>query len=265
MGFLKDIASGLKAGIDIFAEGYGIYQANQIIQSYANQGCIIQGIVASQRLQQIVQRLSSKINNDYSIYLVNSGEINAISLCGNNIIVYTGMLNCLKSYDELAFVIAHEVMHSEQAHQIVGLKTNVLGEVLGSSAEAVGKAIGYRKQSFLDLFEWEEERGPIRTTLGNAVAILGRLGAEHYKSRVSQKDEYEADLLGAKLLIQSGLSPKGALSFFNTLNLITARNIYSKIETFGFLNIRHSILSGHIMMKSLHYSSLIRLVVSFSS
>ncbi len=53
---------------------------------------------------------------EYSFHVIDSPEINAFCLPGGHIFVYTGLRKVVKTDDELASVLAHEITHAEQHH-----------------------------------------------------------------------------------------------------------------------------------------------------
>jgi predicted Zn-dependent protease len=54
----------------------------------------------------------------WTFRILNRSEVNAISLPGGFIYVTRGMLGFIRSDDELAFVLAHEVAHVNQRHHV---------------------------------------------------------------------------------------------------------------------------------------------------
>lgn len=53
---------------------------------------------------------------DWEVHLVNSEIVNACCYPGGKIIVYSGILSLMKSEDELAFVLGHEISHALLDH-----------------------------------------------------------------------------------------------------------------------------------------------------
>ena len=63
----------------------------------------------------------------YNIYVIRKDEFNAISLPGNNIIIFSGLLNKITNANQLTFVIGHEVGHIEHKdHRRLYLLNNIL-------------------------------------------------------------------------------------------------------------------------------------------
>lgn len=99
------------------------------------------------KVRTILSSLITKISNpkgfNYSIYLMESAELNAFT-CGGKIFITTGMINFCKSDDELACIISHEIAHNELGHindQISRLKTAQTFGDIGMISAMVGKML----------------------------------------------------------------------------------------------------------------------------
>ena len=69
---------------------------------------------AKPKVEEILQRIVKNVSrNDvsYRISILKSEEINAFATLGGYLYITTGLLNFVDSYDELAFIIGHEVAH----------------------------------------------------------------------------------------------------------------------------------------------------------
>ena len=96
-----------------------------------------------ERVSELLKKILSKIPNpkfDYKIYVVKSNLINAFT-AGGRIYVYEGIIDFVKSDDELISVIGHEVYHNELGHIANAIKKQkateaVLGEGTGWIASA---------------------------------------------------------------------------------------------------------------------------------
>lgn len=78
----------------------------------------------SHHLQQILDGLTERLpegKGRYQVYLVTRPEMNALALPGGNIIVFSGLLKEVKSENELAFVLAHELGHFANRDHLRGL------------------------------------------------------------------------------------------------------------------------------------------------
>lgn len=98
-------------------------------------------------LENILKTLSEEISNprgfSYSIYVMDTTELNAFTI-GGYIFITTEMLNFCQSNDELACIIGHEIAHNELGHltdQMSRIKSakEALGEDVGSWAAYTGQ------------------------------------------------------------------------------------------------------------------------------
>lgn len=78
------------------------------------------------RLNVIVKSITPYLERElkYNIRIIELKDPNAFSLPGGQMYITTGMLDFLKSDDELAAVIAHELIHADRAHGLVQSKRN---------------------------------------------------------------------------------------------------------------------------------------------
>ena len=54
----------------------------------------------------------------YQFHVIDSSEVNAFSVPGGQVFVFTGMLQFLQSEAELAAILGHEIAHMDQRHCI---------------------------------------------------------------------------------------------------------------------------------------------------
>lgn len=142
--------------------------------------------VATARVQRIGRRLAAASGErrfPFEFHVVESPEINAFALPGGFIYIFRGLLQLLPDDDALAFVVAHELVHTTRRHALKQFEKNVLLN-LGLTAVLAG---GGRR--------WA------RT--GDAVAALASLS-------FTRGDETEADEEGIKLLAAAGFDPRAA-------------------------------------------------------
>lgn len=70
-----------------------------------------------------------KANNldtsDVRIYIFYNEEVNAFALPGNNMVIYTGIINFCKNPEELSSVMAHEIAHVEHRHMVKKLSKEI--------------------------------------------------------------------------------------------------------------------------------------------
>jgi predicted Zn-dependent protease len=96
---------------------------------------------------------------------------------------------CRADKDEIAFVLAHEMVHAIRGH--------VMERMISNSAIAAAS-----------------RAAPIRDVLS---ACLREAGAKFLESAYSQDQELEADKLGVHLVTAAGYDPRGSVRFFSRL------------------------------------------------
>lgn len=164
--------------------------------------------------QKLVSRLQTN-PFEYRFFLVDSAEPNAFALPGGYVYVTRGILAILQTEDELAGVMAHEIIHVAQRHSVKQLRKGILPKILTIPGNVINKVTGTGIGNVLNI--------PIGITTGAAVA------------RYSRSHEAESDAFGIQLAASAGYQP-GALAnalerLLQTIELLTGeaekRNYFS--------------------------------------
>lgn len=142
----------------------------------------------------IVTEIASELelNNKKSLQfiVVDSDVMNAYALPNGTIVIYTGILKEMKSYDELVGLIGHEVAHVNNRHSIKMLCRNLSGYLFVSTI--LGDVNG------------------IMAVIGDNVNTLQSLS-------FSREFEKEADEDGFDIVTQNNVNPKGMITLFHRL------------------------------------------------
>lgn len=134
----------------------------------------------------------------YHVQVLDSNEVNAFAAPGGFIFVTRGLLKLVKSEDELAGVLAHEVAHVAKKHGLKTIQTSRLTSaftLLGSEA-----AKNYTPQQVTQLTSAFE---------GVVDDVVNKMVVNGY----SRDKEYEADKFGAQYAKNANYDP-GALKTF---------------------------------------------------
>jgi predicted Zn-dependent protease len=134
----------------------------------------------------------------YHVQVLDTVEVNAFAAPGGFIFVTKGLLRLVKSEDELAAVLAHEVAHVAKKHGLKTIQNSRLTSaftILGSEA-----AKSYTPQQISTLTTAFE---------GAVTDVVDKLVVNGY----SRDKEYEADRLGAQYAKNANYDP-GALKTF---------------------------------------------------
>lgn len=148
---------------------------------------------------QRVARSSHRPDLSYTFTVIDSPEINAFALPGGYVYINRGLLLYLKSEDELAAVLAHEVGHITARHAIQQQARGRLGSAaatVGGVVAAVATGSGY---------------------IGSELAQIGSIWAAAGVSGFGRENELEADSLGAQYLYNAGYNPRAMIDVLSVL------------------------------------------------
>lgn len=136
------------------------------------------------RIGRTVAQVSDRKDYQYRFFLIEKDELNAFTVPGGRIYVFTGLLDKLTSDGQIASVLAHEIGHCAARHTVKKYQA----------------ALGYQLIGGIVLGQVGEEARQIATMSTNMLMNL-------VFSAYSRQDEYEADRLGVKYLRLSGYDP----------------------------------------------------------
>jgi predicted Zn-dependent protease len=133
---------------------------------------------------------------EYRFFVVADPSLNAFSVPGGSIYIYTGLLETAKNSAEIAGVMGHEIIHAKDHHMkrmsgpdVVSI-LGMLGVILASRGGGAAQAAG---------------------AVGQAIAATRQFA-------FSRSLELEADTLGVKYVSQAGYDPKGMISFMRMMD-----------------------------------------------
>jgi predicted Zn-dependent protease len=133
----------------------------------------------------------------YRFHVVDLEVPNAFALPGGPVFVTRGLLALVRSEDELAGAIAHEIAHVAARHSVrQTTAATPLALVFGVPAAIVGSV-----------------SRPLGTLVGLPGAIVSSLALSAY----GREQEYEADELGADLAFAAGFRPAALAEFLERL------------------------------------------------
>jgi predicted Zn-dependent protease len=145
----------------------------------------------------LLRALPPKYRNAYKwkVYVLDKEQINAFALPNGNIFVYKGLLDFVKSDDELAAVLGHEMAHVILRHGAEKMSWSTV-------ADLTGRIILNKVSS--------EHRGLAARlySLGVNVAFL---------LPYSRRQEKEADIVGVLIAMRAGYNPEGAIRLWKEM------------------------------------------------
>lgn len=149
----------------------------------------------------LVNALPARDRNtwDYKFHVIESKEINAFALPGGNMFMFTGLMDKIRSDDELAAVTGHEmthVRHQDWAHAYAGQQKREMG---------LAVLLGLTKA-------------------GRSLQQLAGVGEQLYTLKFSRGEEDAADAGGLQDMVDAGYDPQGMLDLFHTLQTASGRS-----------------------------------------
>lgn len=143
-----------------------------------------------------VTALSERRELPWTFKILNTSEANAISLPGGFVYLTRGMLSFLRSEDEVAFVLAHEVGHVSKRHHVQLIERNFFFSIVISL-----------------LFG----RDPTAAQVANFARFLVTRG-------FSREFEFEADRLGVGYTHRAEFKAAAGLGFMERLRAAQGRD-----------------------------------------
>jgi predicted Zn-dependent protease len=136
----------------------------------------------------IKSKISSK--HKFNFYTIKSNEVNAFALPGGFIFLTDSILKlCNRNEDEIAFIVCHEMAHVIKGHAM---------------------------DRILAQYSINTLAGLVRTT-GMLQNAAKQLAAKYLTTSYSRDNEFEADLLGTKLMMKSGYKSEGVFNLLERL------------------------------------------------
>ena len=151
------------------------------------------------------------------IVLINDKEINAFVAGGQIVYIHSGLITAAKNVGEVQGVIAHELGHVAGGHVIrinegakAATSISILSLLLGAAAMAAGAG-----------------------DAGAGIMAAGQQAAMGKFLAFSRTQEASADAAAASYLSTAGISGRGLISFFKTLQNVEFRYAIPQEDSYG--------------------------------
>jgi len=187
---------------------------------------LIEDVDANERVNRILDDIVAVCDRQdivYTIRVIDDEEmVNAVSLPGGYIYIFSGMLDRLETDDQLAGVIAHEVGHITARHSIKRLQASYGFALLQAVAIASNEAAVMRGVN----------------------AMYPSIFVEY-----SRQDEFESDQLAVKYMKKAGYDPYGAIGVMEALEKKDSEGPLRRISYFRthpYLNERKAVINQEI-------------------
>ena len=184
--------------ISSFSSAQNLRNDLQIGKEYAERVEKIFGVYDDPKMSSYVKNIGERLISamdeplfDYSFKIIPSATPNAFALPGGFTYVTTGLLPVLESEDELACIMAHEIIHANNRHSIKSMKRGIIPAIL----QLPGNIIGLVSPGAGEM-------------INRPIKGFGDLGMASY----SRKNETEADVEGSALAAKAGYNPEALQS-----------------------------------------------------
>ncbi len=151
------------------------------------------------RVQRIGQRLaqvSERQDYTYQFFVLEDKGLNAFTIPGGRVYIFTGLLDKLTSDDQVAAVLGHEIGHCSGRHTIKKFQASVGYNLIGN---IVLNELGSGQQA------------------GRLVAMSADKLMQLVFSAYGRQDEFEADHIGLRYLDWAGFQQRGMVEAFDIL------------------------------------------------
>ena len=169
---------------------YGEWKSDPETEAY------VQGVF--QRIVHVAERKDIK----WSLTILKPSFVNAFAVPGGHIYITRGLLQKIKTDDELAAVLGHEVGHVVAKHSMKSIKHQLAYQFILNKLN---------------------KRSDKLRSLGQIYSVFAGL-------RYSRKNEHEADYYGARYAALAGFNPQGMVDFLEILKEINPKEP-NRIET----------------------------------
>ncbi len=168
-------------------------------------------LVKDAALQKYVNRVglwlalqTERPNLPWRFGVVDTEGVNAFAMPGGTVLITRGLYERLRNEAELAGVLAHEIAHVLQKHQLEAIQGS-----LGNAWRAeVAQAVAEHKNN--------KDSEYARRAFG--------AGTELFSRGLDKGDEYEADRIGVVIAARAGYTPYGLVGVLHTLDAVNAQD-----------------------------------------
>ncbi|HSI70850.1 MAG TPA: M48 family metallopeptidase [Gillisia sp.] len=197
-----------KLGREIYRD---VLKANKVVKNHPAEKEI------SNIISKLVNSMQPENKRKFDLIILDTEIINAFTTFGGYIYLTTGLLNFVDSYDELAFILGHEIGHEIELHT----QRKITKLIVSSNI-----------MSRVSLEEYKDL----------AIGINTKISAPF-----SQIDEYEADQYGFLLAEKAGYDVNHFDDFFEKIEKYDDKSILKKMtSTHPFAEDRKNCINEYI-------------------
>ncbi len=148
------------------------------------------------RIGRKLAQVSDRQDLAYSFFLIEKDELNAFTVPGGSVYMFTGLMDRLPSDDAIAAVLGHEIAHTAARHTVkkfqAALGYNIIGTIIMSQLQLEAQ---------------------VQQIISQGSGALMNLIFSAY----GRQDEFESDRLGIKYMYYAGYDTQGMIE---TLQLL---------------------------------------------
>ncbi len=148
---------------------------------------------ASYYIQKFTEQLRADDTYPIEVKVIESEEVNAFALPGGKIFVYSGIIERMNSYPELAALLGHEMSHVTNRHSLKSVSRSAASSLVLSSVFG--------------------DSGGLSVDL---ISKVNEFKSLHY----SRELETEADQQGLKLMVENKIDPQGMVDLLKLLKRV---------------------------------------------
>ena len=174
----------------------------QVYNKYVLLGQINNNNGVYPRAQEILNNLvkfAGRKNVSYKLNILKTDDINAFATLGGYLYITTGLINFVDSYDELAFIIGHEIAHEDKLHT----QRKITKLTLSANLMNMTKMQGFNE---------------IATKINSTLS-----------APFDQIDEYESDRYGFEMAQKAGYDVNKFADFFKKLEKYEKQGLLEKL------------------------------------
>lgn len=174
----------------------------QIYNRYILSGKIDNKNSVYPRVQEILNNLvkyANRKNVSYKLNILKTDDVNAFATLGGYLYITTGLINFVDSYDEIAFIIGHEIAHEDRHHT----QRKITKLTLSTKLTNMTRIDGFKE---------------IAMKLNNTLS-----------APFDQIDEYESDSYGFEMAKKAGYDVNKFADFFKKLEKNEKQDILQKL------------------------------------
>ncbi|MBL4710406.1 MAG: M48 family metallopeptidase [Flavobacteriales bacterium] len=141
--------------------------------------------------QSFLDELEIEERRYFNVSVIESDQVNAFALPNGEMVIYTGIIAKMESYEELAALLAHETAHITNRHSIKMLCRNLASYLFIST---------------------------VFSDVNSIMSVIADNANQLQSLSFSRELEHEADEDGIQMMINNQIDPKGMAKMFSRLN-----------------------------------------------